>query len=1437
MKINIDLILGIIFKGIKMLKKINYLLIPLMLITILISGCGGGDKKTVTPEIPPAPPTAKYNITGYVEDDPLVNATVTIQNENGDNLLSVTTDTNGMYTLNAAIEEDEEYTLLAVGELSGKTVTMHSQFVFKGSDSQINVNPLTELKYQLVQNNSQTLAQAEALVRDYFNIIKGESLEAIRFSTTDKAYIGLTDIAKIYGATLPIEAIEKVKEDIVRNDLTSSNQVKEYSYKSLVEQGIKLDVSAKSLALNEELTVSLQGIETLNENYTILWGGLTDEVIEGTDVSKTFTINEYAQDIYVTATLYKIHSEQEIYVATAGENINFYKPLEEVSAIVEDSTIDNEFTVSNALKMKVRANTLANGIEIKVTELQTNSEATLAQFAIDSNASSTDTVTIEYKYDPYQVSEPRNLQVTLQGDEPKIIEVSEIDYANHVLKFEVELNPLIARNSSDHDYRVIIDLQTNDSIADRSSEIYTRYMSYIEEILLGYGSDPAKAQKILDNIKGENGKEKFIYLMSKVDPTSGEHYINILSTAINYMIAKESAELMFNSTTSWGEAKEAYYLFNASCVLRSDSLACRNLYNKYIDKLLEADKVLSAWVGNAKLTPGQTSFLKISKIINLQASIVKGIREKVLSGETLELADKMQFYMGITKGEAIASVGIYNEVLGGSIPTPSEMEEFYIDVLIDSAASVISGGLKFNFASYAISFGVNRAFDLAEYGLITGNRNATFPLVLALSDDYTKLQYSNFDKTKSTGFSKDEFLAITFPEGVTGKEGVYRQSIQDATNYYVNFESFESRLGSMLDPNKRFEKSFLRYDDYFKLPVEDNGGAAPDTSNPLEFWHNNGGLLSEHDRAFVFTGFRYLFGDQEAKRTFDYLEKGSLMLAQRLLFSVSELSDSDLTTTTEQWADLNYTGCTIQSRNNGECGPSGGYYGEKVELKSGLNTTFYQDFRDFWHTINNSVSANVNVLDVNNYRSFEAILDRATLRLSDSLYQRLQIKEIKVETYGVGIEYSTSDNAWILDESDKVSHTFKATNNINQQFVFNDESGKHELSFATLFSAEDFMQFDNKLVGLKILLTYESSGVDKVETAEFVSTTLADNENLTETGFSGATLKSNVKDAVTGDALVGAFVTLNPGGLSSFTNENGDYEVSSLAAGNYTIIITKAGYKQVEASLTLTEDETKIYEVSLSVDNDSATTSGTTNITIRDAYNGLVLTNGYISLREGQNNKTGEITQTVNSNGEANIEFTLFPGQYTLEIGANGYSKSYSTITIIGGARVVKEVSISPVLAEDQLRAVLTWGEFPRDLDSHLVKKINDEETYHIFYGNMSPANADANLDTDDTSSYGPETITINNIDPNAIYTYYVYNFTGGEDSVLPNSGAKIDIYSGESSQTLFVPNQGGQYWKVFEIVNGEIVPCTENCVRATDEDISRSLNSEALIFKGLPHK
>lgn len=50
---------------------------------------------------------------------------------------------------------------------------------------------------------------------------------------------------------------------------------------------------------------------------------------------------------------------------------------------------------------------------------------------------------------------------------------------------------------------------------------------------------------------------------------------------------------------------------------------------------------------------------------------------------------------------------------------------------------------------------------------------------------------------------------------------------------------------------------------------------------------------------------------------------------------------------------------------------------------------------------------------------------------------------------------------------------------------------------------------------------------------------------------------------------------------------------------------------------------------------------------------------------------------------------------------------------------------------------VLTWGENPRDLDSHITYT-DDSSSYHIYYNNKIDSTTGTNLDIDDVTSYGP---------------------------------------------------------------------------------------------------
>ncbi|MCM1539156.1 MAG: hypothetical protein NC254_12265 [bacterium] len=131
-----------------------------------------------------------------------------------------------------------------------------------------------------------------------------------------------------------------------------------------------------------------------------------------------------------------------------------------------------------------------------------------------------------------------------------------------------------------------------------------------------------------------------------------------------------------------------------------------------------------------------------------------------------------------------------------------------------------------------------------------------------------------------------------------------------------------------------------------------------------------------------------------------------------------------------------------------------------------------------------------------------------------------------------------------------------------------------------------------------------------------------------------------------------------------------------------------------------------------------------------------------------------------------------------------------------------------------QLRIVLIWGELPWDLDSHLDCALLSGEGHHVFYADPTfyiGGERIADLDLDDTSSYGPETTTIYRDDPGE-YDFMVHNYSGGEEMALPQSGACVQVYMGYSqvpSYVFYVPNAPGYLWEVFHYssVTGVLTP------------------------------
>ncbi len=152
-----------------------------------------------------------------------------------------------------------------------------------------------------------------------------------------------------------------------------------------------------------------------------------------------------------------------------------------------------------------------------------------------------------------------------------------------------------------------------------------------------------------------------------------------------------------------------------------------------------------------------------------------------------------------------------------------------------------------------------------------------------------------------------------------------------------------------------------------------------------------------------------------------------------------------------------------------------------------------------------------------------------------------------------------------------------------------------------------------------------------------------------------------------GDALAGAavLITAGPGsvGASATTDSEGNYEITSLVAGNYSLRFSATGYADVTASgVTVTSGTTSRYDVVLT--SGGATTGGITG-TVRDEPGGP-LAGVTVQITAGP----GGVGTSVQTGSDGSYALSgLTPGTYSLRFTLTGYEASTGAgITVTAGA-------------------------------------------------------------------------------------------------------------------------------------------------------------------------
>ena len=302
-------------------------------------------------------------------------------------------------------------------------------------------------------------------------------------------------------------------------------------------------------------------------------------------------------------------------------------------------------------------------------------------------------------------------------------------------------------------------------------------------------------------------------------------------------------------------------------------------------------------------------------------------------------------------------------------------------------------------------------------------------------------------------------------------------------------------------------------------------------------------------------------------------------------------------------------------------------------------------------------------------------------------------------------------------------------------------------------------------------------------------------------------------DAQSGAAVQGASVTVRERGwyyaehilASSDTDENGQFLVEELPLTDVELTYEKSGYLPTVQYATVLEDVTTQISAALMVLVTGVST-GSVSGTIINAVTGdgvdgasLVLCPGIRPLDD----PADDVTATTDASQDGQYIFTdIDAGVYTVFASKEGFADASFTVFVVGGVESGgQDGTMSPNVAQGEVRIVLTWGATPHDLDSHLSGPA-DGGRFHVYFGNPV-VTGHADLDLDDVTSYGPETITIHELRPGT-YRYSVHDYTNLSSSTstaMSNSSATVKLISEAGTREFNItPNTPATLWTVFEI-------------------------------------
>lgn len=163
-----------------------------------------------------------------------------------------------------------------------------------------------------------------------------------------------------------------------------------------------------------------------------------------------------------------------------------------------------------------------------------------------------------------------------------------------------------------------------------------------------------------------------------------------------------------------------------------------------------------------------------------------------------------------------------------------------------------------------------------------------------------------------------------------------------------------------------------------------------------------------------------------------------------------------------------------------------------------------------------------------------------------------------------------------------------------------------------------------------------------------------------------------VRDAVTLSALNGATVQVLQGSLSiatTVTNSSGNYSMTGIAPGNYTLSVSLANYVTGTTSISVASNQTTTTTTSMQPQN------GSVSGVVKDLIGLLPIQDAAVSLYQGF---TLVASTTTDTSGNYVLPL-LTPGSYTLSISSTNYQTATQAITIQSNTTSTANLNLQPL--------------------------------------------------------------------------------------------------------------------------------------------------------------